>query len=148
MTKIIIFALALVLAVAAVYYFQLRGRENPTSVLTIGAKKISVEIAETIPKQILGLSGRESLCADCGMVFAYRNPQTQNFTMKGMNFPLDMIFIRDGRIVEIRANVPFPKSGEEPVVVRSREDADMVLEVNAGFVFKNSLKVGDPAKLR
>ena len=147
MIKIIIFGLTLVLGVAALYYFQLRGGENPTSVLTVGAKRISVEIADTLPKQILGLSGRESLCADCGMIFVYRNPQNQNFTMRGMKFSLDMIFIRDGAVVETMTNVPFPKSGEEPMVVRSREDADMVLEVTAGFVREQGLGVGDKVEL-
>ena len=116
--------------------------------MTIGGKRISVEVADTIPKQILGLSGRESLCSNCGMVFVYRNPQIQNFTMNGMKFPLDIIFVRDGRIVEMSVNIPFPKPGKQPITVRNREDADLVLEVNAGFVFEHKLKVGDEAGLR
>jgi len=146
--KIIVFLAALLLGLAGIYYFVLRDTKNNSSVITVGGKRISVEVVDTIPKQILGLSGRESLCSNCGMVFVYHNPQIKNFTMKGMKFPLDIIFIRDGRVVETSTNIPFPKSGEEPVIVRNREDADLVLEVNAGFVFKNSLKVGDPAQLR
>ena len=79
------------------------------------------------------------------MVFAYRNPEIRTFNMRGMKFPLDMIFIRGGVIVEMRLNIPVPLPDRQPVSVQSREDADMVVEVNAGFVFDHNLKIGDEA---
>lgn len=98
-------------------------------------------------EQILGLSGRSSLCALCGMVFVFRQAQIQNFWMKEMKFPLDMIFIRDHKVVEIVENVPVKKPAGETPRVRSQEPADMVLEVNAGFVVKNHVALGDEVKL-
>ena len=66
--------------------------------------------------------------------------------MKGMEFPLDMIWIRDGRVIGYEENVPVVTSGTLPTYA-PKELINMVLEVNAGFVGQNSIKVGDEFKI-
>lgn len=142
------FILILILLGAGGWYYLDKHRQNiETAEFLVGPKEIEVEIADTLPKQIQGLSGRPSLCDDCGMVFTYDNPRFHLFTMKGMNFPLDMIFIENGEIVEIREGVRYPEGSEEPRLIESSTEADMVLEVNSGFARANGLKIGDPAVL-
>ena len=138
------FLIVVVLIVLAVFVYLTLDKPvfESDGKLIIGFKPIDVEIAETVQEQFAGLSGRDSMCEDCGMVFVYNQAKIQKFTMRGMKFPLDMIFIRDGKIIEIIENVPFPQPGELPVNINSRDPADMVLEVNAGFVKRNSVPTG------
>lgn len=110
-------------------------------ILRINEAEISVEIADNLPEQARGLAGRDRLCENCGMLFTYRQAQIQNFWMKGMKFPLDIIFIKQNKIVDIAENVPVPD--KEVPQVTSKQEADMVLEVNAGFVRKHLIKTGD-----
>ena len=140
--KLFIVFLVLVIAGGA-YLFLNKTRESlGTAAMSVGNKQIQVEIASTPVQQALGLSGRETLCQNCGMVFTYSRPGFHRFTMKGMNFPLDMIFIHRGVIVEIHEAIAQPKSGELPIIIQNTEQADMVLEVNDGFVWRNKIKKG------
>ncbi len=146
MVKFLIVVVLIVLAVF-VYLTLDKPMFESDGKLIIGFKPIDVEIAETSQEQFAGLSGRDSLCDDCGMVFLYSQARIQKFTMRGMKFPLDIIFIRDGRITEMVQNVPFPQPGELPVNINSRDPADMVLEVNAGFVQRNSVPTSQTIRL-
>ncbi|OGE79204.1 MAG: hypothetical protein A2751_04390 [Candidatus Doudnabacteria bacterium RIFCSPHIGHO2_01_FULL_46_14] len=142
------FIIILILLIAGgVYYFQKQTQDLEVADFQVGNKQIKVEIADTIAKQAQGLSGRDSLCLDCGMLFTYQKPKFQRFTMQGMRFPLDMIFIENGKIVEIREGLRYPENGEEPVIIQSSFESDMVLEVNEGFVWRNRLQVGESAVL-
>ena len=98
-----------------------------------GFLNIPVEVARTEEEVSRGLSFRPTLPEDQGMLFIFPTPEIQTFWMPGMQFPLDIIFIREGRIVEIRPNIPPPAATNGiPAIVRSRAAADGVLEINAG----------------
>ncbi len=146
MIKLFIVIFILLIA-GGVYYFQKSTRDWETADLYIGDKEIKVELADTLPKQIQGLAGRKSICFDCGMLFIYSKSQFLQFTMQGMQFPLDMIFINQGSIAEIREALRYPENGEAPLIIQSSVQSDMVLEVNEGFVYRNRLKVGDRVRL-
>lgn len=107
---------------------------------------IPVELANTPEKQINGLSYREKLEADSGMLFIFNNYQVRGFWMKEMNFPIDIIWIANGQIVGIEKNVPVSTATPLPVYY-SPQEVNLVLEVNAGFSDKNNIKVGDMLKI-
>lgn len=119
------------------------GREG--SVLVTGKTKVWVEVADEREEILLGLSGRESIGENEGMLFIYSKPQKISMWMKEMRFPLDYVFINNGMVVEIAENVPAPIEGQDgrEIVVSSKQMADSVLEVNSGWVEKNEVKVGD-----
>ncbi|MFA5125118.1 MAG: DUF192 domain-containing protein [Patescibacteria group bacterium] len=120
--------------------------DSPDKSLTLGGHEIKVEIVDTAVSRVNGLSGRESLCASCGMLFVYDNSAKRAFWMKNMNFPLDIIWLNDNRAVGF--SEALEPEGEEPSrTYASPEPVDMVLEVNAGFVAKNGIKAGDPVQL-
>jgi uncharacterized membrane protein (UPF0127 family) len=49
-----------------------------------------------------GLSGRESLCSECAMLFEFESAGRHGFWMRGMKFPLDIVWLdREGRTVHI-----------------------------------------------
>ena len=143
-----IFFVALIIAVVVlVMEYRKRSTSSETVFMTIRDTKISVEVARDVQKQLVGLSGRDSMCDKCGMLFVFRVPTRRNFWMKDMKFPLDLIFIRDNQVVEIAEKVPIPGTDGRIPRVNSLEEADAVLEVNAGFVNHNSVRVADPVRL-
>jgi uncharacterized membrane protein (UPF0127 family) len=66
--------------------------------------------------------------------------------MKGMNFPLDFIWIRENKVVDITENAP-AETKTIPSIYKPKEPVDMVLEVNAGVVKKDKIKIGDIIEL-
>lgn len=111
--------------------------------LRVGTHLIRVEIARSPEERTKGLSGHEPLAEDEGMLFVFQEPGVYSFWMKEMLFPLDMIWIRDGVVVDLSEHVPLMENGS--ITTRSpRKPVDMVLEVNAGWAQRNNISYGDP----
>ena len=70
----------------------------------------AVEIADTEDTKSQGLSGRTSMAKNKGMLFIFNESSYKYFWMKGMNFPLDFVWINGKKIVDIKKNVPKPDS--------------------------------------
>jgi uncharacterized protein len=121
------------------------------SPITINGVTINAEIADTQDKRNKGLSGRESLATDSGMLFTYQDSGKYTFWMKGMKFPLDMIWINGKTVVDIIKNAtpPLPGQKDETLsIYTSNQNADKMLEVNAGFVDAHGIKVGDTVEVK
>ena len=114
----------------------------PTTTLTVNGYVFTVELARSPEEQRQGLSFRAPLQPDEGMLFVYDVPQEQQFWMFGMTFPLDMVFLRDQKVVYIAENVPPPTGIAPPAIVRSPADADMVLELSAGTAERIGMDIG------
>ncbi|MEK6661760.1 MAG: DUF192 domain-containing protein [candidate division NC10 bacterium] len=110
-----------------------------------GRVAISAEVARSPQAQTRGLGGRSSLKKGTGMVFPYDGPGPRGIWMKGMRIPIDILWIREGSIVAIEANVPPPSSNGELVVFS--HVADLVLEVLAGYVKEMGIRVGQSVKV-
>jgi hypothetical protein len=105
----------------------------PTAIVNIGSREIIAELAMTNAAREQGLSDRASLAEDHGMLFLFDQSDAHTFWMHGMQFPLDIIFLRDDVVVDIHANVPHPAiSNGIPTILKSKTEADQVLEINAG----------------
>src|SRR4030042_1330870 len=119
--------------------------------IKVGNTKIFVEIARSQEESQKGLSGKDSLDENTGMLFVFDATNVKrNFWMKGMKFPLDFIWIKDGKVVQIDKNTPAPDEGTEDsklIIYTSQMPIDYVLEVNAGFSDKNNIKTGDNVDL-
>lgn len=78
-----------------------------------------------------------------GMVFLFGKEKARTFWMRGMQFDLDIIWIKDGKVVKIDSGIPAPLEGENPVVVSSAPfEVDAVIEVPAGMANKLGIKRG------
>ncbi|MEA3322616.1 MAG: DUF192 domain-containing protein, partial [Patescibacteria group bacterium] len=87
-----------------------------------------------------GLSGQETLCEKCGMLFVFDTVDNYTFWMKDMNFDIDIIWMRDDVVVDISDNV----SHETPEkIVWTMELVDKVLELPAGSANKFGIIVGN-----
>ena len=116
--------------------------DPPEGWVTIRDRRVAVEIADTPQEQALGLGERDDLPWDHGMLFPYERPGFRSFWMKGMRFSIDIIWIRDGRIVQIDPNVPFEKGGNGPTL-QPKSLIDAVLEVPAGYAAARGWRDGD-----
>lgn len=123
--------------------------ETQESHLRIGETELTVELADTPEKRLQGLSGREPIADDWGMLFVFPDSGRRSFWMREMRFPLDMVFIDQRQVVEIIPDVPAPAVGQDGREIRvvSKEAAEWVLEVNAGWVERQGIEVGDPVEL-
>lgn len=108
----------------------------------IRGKRIAVEVADGSAEQARGLGERDGLAWDSGMYFPYARPGFYGFWMKGMRFPIDIVFVRAGRIVDLHPQVPFEPGGNGPTI-RPRELVDAVLEVPAGYAAAQGWRIGD-----
>lgn len=120
---IVVFAL-MVCCAGYLWYIFFSGAVNPPlrqNLLTIGDNTWNVEIASTTTEKALGLSGRDGLGENDGMLFLFDRPGVQNFWMKDMKFPLDMIWISGGQVVGfVQDAVPQPERnyGSLPLIPR------------------------------
>ncbi|MDO8659608.1 MAG: DUF192 domain-containing protein [Candidatus Parcubacteria bacterium] len=107
----------------------------------IAGQNIQVELALTGGEQEQGLSGRQGLNNNEGMLFVFDRPDKYSFWMKDMNFPIDIIWINENmKVVYIKENA-LPNS--YPETYESNENAKYILEVVSGFSEKNNFKIGD-----
>ncbi len=107
---------------------------------------VRVEIADNSFSQFKGLSFRDELCPDCGMLFVYDKMAPRTFTMRGMKFPLDFIWIQDSEIVQIDKMIkPAGEDQKTPLIKGAR--SNYVLEVIGGYCDRYNIKAGDRVKI-
>ena len=113
----------------------------------IGASRIDIEVADSPEEVSLGLGYRHSMPQDHGMLFVFdkiENGIVPSFWMKNTLFPLDIIWISNDHVVDLTENVPVEPDPANPINFYKPKDLiNYVLEVNAGFVAKHGIKVGD-----
>jgi len=144
--SILLLLVLLVFAMVVGWYFLARRTSSDVQTLIVNDKVFRIDIAETMADRARGLSGRDGLRDDEGMLFIFPIAGKYSFWMKDMLFPIDMVWIRDARIVGVTANVPPPESGTSMLRLENYPPpsaVDMVLEVVAGEAEKAGMKVGD-----
>lgn len=105
-----------------------------------GRFAFTVELATTKAQQEWGLTGRESLAPDAGMLFVLATVRPVNMWMKEALIPLDMLFAdAEGRIVTIEHEAA-PRSTR---LIPSGAPVRAVLEVGAGTARRLGIKAGD-----
>ncbi len=113
--------------------------EKPVAV--INGIEIELDVVRTPEEQTRGLSGRESLEANTGMLFVYETPAIPGFWMKEMNFPIDIIWIDENKkIIDITENL-VPETF--PQVFYPHSQILYVLEVNAGWAKNHNASMDD-----
>ena len=115
-------------------------------VTTSTGKEISVEVADTVLKRSLGLGKRSGLENGWGMLFVFEKRKQHGFWMKDMQFPLDIIWLDNHRIVHILRNVQPAKSRVLPPVMTPPVAVNFVLEIDAGRADELKLQVDQRLK--
>lgn len=113
------------------------------SYVIIDNTAVQIELADTPQETQKGLSGQMTLDQDSGMLFIFPKPDYYRFWMPDMNFPLDIIWINGGKVVDIHENVSNIFDPANPKIYSPKVPARYVLEVNAGFVKRTGIKEAD-----
>ena len=104
---------------------------------------VLLEVADQPQEQRLGLMQRPALPPLRGMWFPFKPARPLRFWMLNTIAPLDMVFVHQGEVIAIEAEVPIcpslPCKGFGPMA-----DADGVIELGAGEAKRLQLDVGDP----
>ena len=140
----IIAVIVALIAWFCIYHFY--SGEKKTTKIEISGKIITVEMADNQAKRIKGLSGRDSLEDNSGMLFIFPKSKKYVIWMKEMKFPIDIIWIRDNTVVYMVQNAPLPTNQNIPAFTPT-EEANMLLEVSSGFVKANDVKIGEEVKI-
>ena len=148
MVIVIIGFIAVAMVVSAVAFLFAAKRVNrglPTAAVTIRDHTWHVELARSVMEKSRGLSGRDPLGKDKGMLFIFATSSTQGFWMKDMQFAIDIIWISGGKVIGFEENAqPEPtKSVFTLPIYYSPEPADRVLEVPMGTVAEYGIENGD-----
>lgn len=138
----ILIIVAIVLAVR--HYAALAGASNysyASTEVSVSGAIIEVQIADTAAKQMTGLSYRENLSSDHGMLFVFGGSGIRPFWMKGMKFSIDIIWIdKNKNIVYI---IPGASPDSYPRIYSPLTPAQYVLEVPAGWCAIHNVSVGN-----
>ena len=113
------------------------------SQIKIGSQEIKAEVVDNEAARIKGLSERDSIDNNGGMLFVFEKPDIYPFWMKDMKFATDIIWIKDKKIVEIVKDAQPPTAEGKTISYTPRAQADLVLETVAGFCDENGVKIGD-----
>jgi uncharacterized membrane protein (UPF0127 family) len=117
---------------------------NPLTTVFIKEIPVQAEVVSTPKKLCLGLSHRPELPEGSGMLFIMGAARRPAFCMRDMHFPIDIIWIADGKVAGLHKQLSPGARGSfwAPAPV------SLVLEVPGGFAERNGIKVGDPVVLQ
>lgn len=126
----------------------------PSAQLTFSnavGSQLDVYIADEPAEQVLGLGDIDTLPNDQGMLFLYENYDRFQYWMKNVEYPIDIVWLVDGTIVDITQNVPPESAITAPADYKRyqpNQPVNQVLEVNAGYVPAHGIAIGDTIELR
>jgi uncharacterized membrane protein (UPF0127 family) len=109
-------------------------------------RTIVVEVADDPEERRQGLSDREALARDAGMLFVWDSVAVYTLWMKNMRFSLDVIWIDDRRrVVNVTADVPHQPGASDAELIRYSSGVDVLyaIELNAGAAERHGIEVGD-----
>ncbi|MDD2823098.1 MAG: DUF192 domain-containing protein [Candidatus Daviesbacteria bacterium] len=135
---------------SVIYMFFPNNAPIVTTKLKVGNNILNIEIADNTEERAKGLSGREKLASDSGMLFVFSESQKYRFWMKDMKIPLDIIFINEGGVVDLLKNIVPPGANQKDSdlpILSPITPVDMVLEVSSGYIDSHGIKVGDSVTL-
>ena len=147
----LVLGLALIGVSIAVFMEQNRNEQAICTVLSSeqSQEEVCVELELVSSREALthGLSGRENMSFDEGMLFDFQSEGEHCMWMKDMNFSLDMIWLnQDGQVVNVITGI-HPDTYPDQVFCNETTSARYVIEVNAGVVESANIVLGQQIQL-
>ena len=119
--------------------------------ITIRDLTVKAEVVQSEMSQKKGLSGRDSLELNQGMLFVFDKSSIYPFWMKDMKFAIDIIWIDESKkVVHIAENAPTEPGKKDSELFRyvPINNARYVLEINAGLANLHHIQIGDTANFQ
>ncbi len=142
-TAIFLVILVILLNYVSSEFFSLK-YWNPIRKVYLKNILIRAEEVSSREKIETGLASRPALPEGRGMLFVMPSSDFQRFWMKGMQFPLDIIWIENGRVIGCEERI----QPDDERIFTSPEKSSFVLEVNAGFCEKNNIQLNDAVEIK
>ncbi len=139
-----IISLLLLIAVSLFFVAFHKNRDSYLSYPKIGAsingKFLNLYVADTELREEKGLGGVKYLPESEGMFFEFDREDFWSIWMKDMFIPIDVIWLNENN--EVVYVVPNMRPEDYPHIYTPSVLTRYVIEVNAGFVEKNKIKMG------
>jgi len=111
----------------------------PTVQMKVGSKTYTLEVANTEDSRTRGLMRRDSMPADHGMIFVFKEPQKLAFWMKNTRIPLDIVYIdANAKVDSVKQMQPYVETG-----IWSEGPIQWAIELNQGQAKEAGVKAGD-----
>lgn len=117
----------------------------PETTVSLKGEKLHLLLADTLARQYRGLGKRDTITPYDGMMFLFSNSAQYGFVMRDMNFPIDIVWFDKGMVADIAPKAPIEPgvSDKDLRIYYPRVQANMVLELPAGWASAHDLKIGD-----
>src|SRR5258706_12167654 len=86
--------------------FNLKKQKNTKPTIIVNNKTFILDVAKTDEEKEIGLAKYNKLPQNMAMLFPFSDYGYYHFWMKDMKFPIDIIYIKDNKIVDIFINIP------------------------------------------
>ncbi len=116
----------------------------PEATVELKGEQLDVMVAKTPWHWHRGLGKRDTLEPYDGMIFLFPNVERHAFVMRDTRFPIDIVWMERGAVVDIAKDVQ-PEDVAEQQLTKyiPRAVANMVLELPAGWAEAHELEIGD-----
>ena len=120
-----------------------------TMLVMLDEEPLNVYVADTLKNTYVGLGGRDDLGEKDGMMFLFDFPGRHGIVMRDMQFPIDIIWLYEGTVVDMVPAAPIEPGVPEYALTTyyPRTDATMVIELSAGWAAEHDLKIGDTLRI-
>ena len=108
---------------------------------------IALEVADSPLKRQIGLMQRPPLLENTGMIFLFEKPTNQKFWMLNTLHPLDIIFIKNNKIIHLEENADICKKKPCPLYGPDRF-YDYVIELKSGDIKRLKINISDLVQLK
>tara|TARA_E500000331_G_C17209930_1_gene693178 strand:- start:147 stop:620 length:474 start_codon:yes stop_codon:yes gene_type:complete len=109
-------------------------------------KCIALEVADTPIRRQIGLMQRPPLLVNTGMIFIFDKPTNQKFWMFNTLHPLDIIFIKNNKVIHLEENAV--TCNKKPCSLYGPDHFyDYVIELKAGDIKRFKINISDLVKL-
>lgn len=136
----------IIIAIAAFLLIIGINMNKEYSKATISGNEINLEVVTSLEDQKRGLSNRDSLDYDTGMLFLYKDSKIRSFWMKEMKFSIDIIWIDENNtIIGIEENISpdsYPKKFISPKPI------PFALELVGGWSREHGISVGEEVEFQ
>lgn len=113
--------------------------------IIIGETALVVDVADESQQQERGLGGRTILTEGTGMLFVYSKSDIYSVWMKNMHFNIDVMWFNEyGELVYYMQDL---SPDTYPYVFSPTQKSKYIIEVPAGFIKQEGIKLGDKIDL-
>jgi len=117
----------------------------PKAEIKINGKDFTVLVANTNDHLHQGWSKKKDMGRYGGMIFVFADYGRHPMVMRDMLFPLDMVWLSDGIVVDMAPNIPLEPGKPENLLnlYLSSHSSNRVIELPSGTIAQTGLKIGD-----